>query len=130
MPPFRTSWLYLASPFTLQIYNFFVNPPNFSLVIAPESVKSVKISASLEFFSSKSILLLEKMCIFAPVLLERAYYHICSNSPDEPLPRIEKDEQNLYIVGAAHSADFIHKCIGAVAGLSGDMAVVCAFLCR
>ena len=51
----------------------------------------------------------------------------CSNSPDEPLPRKGQNEQNLYIVGVAHSADFIHKCIGAVAGLSGDMAVVCAF---
>ena len=29
MPPFRTSWLYLVSPFTLQRYNKFPKLPNF-----------------------------------------------------------------------------------------------------
>jgi hypothetical protein len=30
MPPFRTSWLYLVSPFTLQRYEVFLNIPNYS----------------------------------------------------------------------------------------------------
>ena len=69
----------------------------------------------------------KKIVILARISRKRVHKHICSNSPDEPLPRIEKDEQNLISVGAAHSADFHHKILGAVAGLSGDMAVVCAF---
>jgi hypothetical protein len=29
MPPFRTSWLYLVPPFTLQRYELFLKVPNF-----------------------------------------------------------------------------------------------------
>lgn len=47
--------------------------------------------------------------ILARVSRKRVHRHICSNSPDEPLPRKEKKRAKPCYDWNCVSADFIHK---------------------
>ena len=63
---------------------------------------------------------------FAPVFFE--YIFLLLNFPTELRPRKGFKEQiQMYIGAARHSADFNHSTFGAVAGLVGNMDGACAF---